>query len=550
MKSYKKAIIIILLSLSLKSTACTISIIDGSVTVDGRPIMWKIRHPDLTTPMILGYRSGAATGHKYNRVVVSGTGFGLNEKGMASGNTGADLYDPNHPDVPAGEDYNVADLSSLPPEILATTDENSIGNGDIVSYILGDCANTNEVRSYIDSIVSTGQSTAQGCFPSVDSSGGASIFEVYHSLWYIEYAALDPDRLLQNLLGFVVRATEFHEHPDGTDNIDIIGRYNSATYNTKQLINSNQLSVQKLIQGTSEPNTGIEVIRYGPYRDLITIADNENRCAMVVHGVLPGEDPNLSTMWVMLGNTNYTIAVPIWVKVTNTPTHLSTSDMWDRAMSLFNKGQELTVQATTIPFEAHLFKLVDDKFLPRWRAKGFPSKTEVTRIERRLADDAYTVLNCLDNVQFDNKAPEISFSCIPEYLTLNFSLNAFDSDGYISSVIWNFGDSQDSNAFNPSHTYSLPGTYLVSCTITDDDGISITDYDYFTVHDVFTGPTHFDIAGEDNFVDIWDFFVLLKHWLDDCGERDWCEGADFNHDEIVDGIDFSILADKWLTTVD
>lgn len=544
MKSCKKTIVIILLSLSLKSTACTMSIIDGSVTVDGRPIMWKIRHPpDLTVPQILGYRPAGFGGHKYSRVTVSSTTFGLNEKGMISGNTAAHFYDPNHPDVPAGEDYNVAPLSSPSSEILATTDEDPITNGDLIVYILGDCANTNEVRSYIDSIVSTGQSAVQGCHPSVDAFGGASIFEVYHSLWYIEYAALDPDRLLQNLLGFVVRATEFHQHPDGTDNIDIIGRYNSATYNTMQLINSNQLSVQKLIQGTSEPNTGIEVLRYGPNRDLITIADKRNRCAMAVHGVLPGEDPNLSTMWTMLGNTNYTIAVPIWVKVTNIPTHLSTSDMWDRAMSLFNKGQESTVQATTIPFEAHLFRLVDDKFLPRWRAKGFPSQAVATRIERRLADDAYTVLDCLDNVQFDNKSPEISFSCIPSNLTLNFSLNSFDSDGYISSVVWDFGDSQGSDAFNPSHTYSQPGTYLISCTITDDDGISITDYDYFTV------PANFDIAGDDDLVNILDFSVLFNNWLCDCGEPNWCGGTDFNHDDTVDGIDFSILADKWLKTV-
>lgn len=543
MKSCKKTIIIILLSLPLKLTACTISAIDGSVTVDGRPITWKIRHPgDPNAPMRLSYWNKISTGYKYNFLSVSGQ-LGLNETGLGSGNTAAHIYDPMYPDVPPDEYYEVADLSLLSMSGDMSTADVNIDNGLLQCHILGNCANVNNVRSFIDDIVSTGCSTAQGCFPLIDASGGVSIFEVYDSNWYIEYAALDPDRLLQNLLGFVVRATEFHERPDGTDNINIISRYNSATYNTKQLINSNQLSVQTLIQGTSEPNTGIEVIRYGPNRELITIADKRNRCAMVVHGVLPGEDPNLTTMWIMLGNTNYTIAVPTWVIVTNLPTHLCTNDMWARAMSLFYKGQEPTVQATTIPFESHLLRLVEDKFLPRWRVKGFPSKAEVTRIERKLADDAYTVLYCLDNVQFDNKAPEISFSCIPRNLTLDFSLDYFDSDGHITSVVWDFGDNQFSNDFNPSHTYSQPGTYLISCTITDDDGVSITDFDYFTV------PTDLDIAGDDYFVDLADFSVLCNYWLYECGEPDWCEGTDFNHDDTVEWVDLSMLVDNWLTTV-
>ncbi|MEO6037792.1 MAG: PKD domain-containing protein, partial [Saprospiraceae bacterium] len=44
------------------------------------------------------------------------------------------------------------------------------------------------------------------------------------------------------------------------------------------------------------------------------------------------------------------------------------------------------------------------------------------------------------------------------------------SDDVIGSWAWNFGDGSTSSEQNPSHTYAVPGTYLVCLTITDADG--------------------------------------------------------------------------------
>ena len=52
------------------------------------------------------------------------------------------------------------------------------------------------------------------------------------------------------------------------------------------------------------------------------------------------------------------------------------------------------------------------------------------------------------------------------------------TDGKIVSIEWDFGDDQFSKKRWPSHTYAKPGTYLVSCTVTDDDGVTITDWKY------------------------------------------------------------------------
>jgi PKD repeat protein len=149
-----------------------------------------------------------------------------------------------------------------------------------------------------------------------------------------------------------------------------------------------------------------------------------------------------------------------------------------RAQSLEAKGNEATVQASTLPVEAHLFDEVN-KLLGHWRSAGTPSVAEMTRVETRMADDAYSLLNCLDNTQANNLAPTVTFNAAVSGGNIwNFTAAVNDADGSISRYEWNFGDQTTSNATAPTHTYGTPGWYLVSCTVADDDGVTITDWGY------------------------------------------------------------------------
>jgi len=78
-------------------------------------------------------------------------------------------------------------------------------------------------------------------------------------------------------------------------------------------------------------------------------------------------------------------------------------------------------------------------------------------------------------------APEATLIASPNGFTINFGVIAKDSDGTIKDIKWNFGDEITSTKLSPLHTYAKAGTYLVSVTVTDDDGVSITDWNYFTV---------------------------------------------------------------------
>jgi PKD repeat protein len=60
-------------------------------------------------------------------------------------------------------------------------------------------------------------------------------------------------------------------------------------------------------------------------------------------------------------------------------------------------------------------------------------------------------------------------------LTVSFvGTNSYDSDGAISSYLWNFGDGATSTLSNVSHTYTAAGTYNATLTVTDNSGAKST----------------------------------------------------------------------------
>ncbi len=58
--------------------------------------------------------------------------------------------------------------------------------------------------------------------------------------------------------------------------------------------------------------------------------------------------------------------------------------------------------------------------------------------------------------------------------TAQFLDQSSDPDGSIVSRLWDFGDGSTSNQQHPTHTYTQPGDYIVSLTVTDDTGLTHT----------------------------------------------------------------------------
>ncbi len=447
------AVLFVMLALPLDARSCNIGVTNGTVTQDGRPLLWKVRMTSGDPDNRIFYKSGP----QYNYIGIAGSvepWMGVNSAGLCTGNS-----------------------------YVGSGGGNASRNRDIIKHILGNFSTVAEVRNYLAQPGST--TNVKGCYPFMDAAGNATVFEINHTNWVYEYDTTNPNRTAQipfgnvSLLGQVTRANEYHQRTDGADDLSIGGRYYSGSYNTCGPMDSGLLSVRTVVQGNNGTN-GYEFMRYGPDRPLSTIATWSVVSSMVVHGVGPAEDPALATMWALLGQSNYSVAVPTWVRVSDVPTHLANGDLAARANSLYGKNNETNTQASTLPFEACLFDEVDE-LLGHWRLAGTPSVEEMTRVEHRMANDAYSLMNCLDNTRYDNLAPTAALSATPADLTLDFEVTAADIDGGIDTYDWNFGDDKTSPDQLPSHTYDAPGWYLVSCTVTDDDGVSATDWQYFDV---------------------------------------------------------------------
>ena len=73
-----------------------------------------------------------------------------------------------------------------------------------------------------------------------------------------------------------------------------------------------------------------------------------------------------------------------------------------------------------------------------------------------------------------NNPPTANFSFTPLTATtddtMQFTDISIDTDGTITSFLWNFGDETSSTSKNPKHRYTSNGAYSITLEITDNDG--------------------------------------------------------------------------------
>ena len=74
-----------------------------------------------------------------------------------------------------------------------------------------------------------------------------------------------------------------------------------------------------------------------------------------------------------------------------------------------------------------------------------------------------------------NLRPDAQLVATTTGLTVAFDgSGSSDTDGTIASWAWTFGDGSSSTPATPTHVYAAAGTYVVSLTVTDDDGATDT----------------------------------------------------------------------------
>lgn len=280
---------------------CTIGVISPRASRDGRPLLWKNRDS--------GYLDNEAVffvGEKYDYITLVNAGqtadawVGVNEAGFA---------------VLNALSYNI------PDSIWG-----GITNGRLMKRALETCATVDEFEALLRETASGPGRENPANLGVIDARAGAAIFEV-GSRHHHRFDAGDPADAAG---GFLVRANFSLSHD--TTNIDTWRFRRARALVTKAAAHDGvdpldlRETARDLCSRDVDPYP-LPCECYPPgHPSALGYVDTDetiNRVTSVssglIHGVRPGEDPRLSTLFLALGQPVITPFVPLWVAAGPTP---------------------------------------------------------------------------------------------------------------------------------------------------------------------------------------------------------------------------------------
>lgn len=388
--------IIVLLLAQIPLFPCTVGVVSGRATVDGRPLLWKNRDTSNPDNKIVYIK---ASGHAFLAVVNAADNEarsiwqGLNDRGFAIMNSlSRDL-------APGPRDY--------------------FGNGLFMRQALESCADVPAFEALLER--TNGKRKVAANYGVIDAEGRACIFETGAET-FTKFDAGDPKAAPQ---GYIVRSNYAFTSPPGTQGGGYI-RFERASHLFQRAASEGRLDYRFILREASrdlvneklhsEPmsQTGIgDPARPLYIRTNDTISRASTVSVSVFHGA-PGPDrPGLATMWTLLGQPVCGVALPLWVRAAEVPkplTGLETAPLCDLAKTIAewlypdqraNMRQYLNVtrllgfQGSGIP--ARLFELEDRVFsatedmLAGW-IESPPEVRKVADFQARIAEETHAAL--------------------------------------------------------------------------------------------------------------------------------------------------------------
>jgi hypothetical protein len=339
---------------------CTIAVLSGDATPDGRPILWKNRDAGYLDNEVVYFNDGI---WKYVALVNAGdlanAWIGVNERGFAILNA----LSYNLPDTVAG----------------------GITNGQLMKTALQRCSTVLDFENYLRETNKTGRENPAN-LAVIDASGGAAVFEAAGRNFVRFDARNAPD-------GFLAR-TNFSLAGD-TSYVNT-WRYRRCRELVKKGLGEDGVDVAYLLQHVARdlhawnldpyplPFRGTPPGYPGSYGYVETTETINRRTSVAggaILGVRPGEDPLLSAFYPVVGPPVVTIPIPVWVAAGPTPPELNgqfTSPLCDLARSRALACYDDYTHSQLI----NTFKLVSGNN----RYAGFLTRAE--RVERWIFPEA------------------------------------------------------------------------------------------------------------------------------------------------------------------
>jgi len=352
-------------SFDLTARACTTAVISGKVTADGRPLLWKNRDTSNIHNEVILLTEGPLRG-----VAVVNAGsrksawMGMNEAGFCIEN-------------------------SLSKDLATKDKKTGPGNGRFMKQALETCKTVADFQKLLDETNQTGRRTLSN-FGVIDAQGGAALFETGPT----SYTMFDANNPATAPHGYIVRsnfATTARDFPANPTPQQLGEIYSAERYcqacSRLEVQKTKGITVDYLIRNLTRDLSGKTGSAFpgtvnGSAKKLPAIIKTDNTIsrtttvsAAVFQGVKPGEDPGLATMWTLLGDPSFSIAVPCWVEV---------QEIADPLVD--DKGAELGEIAITLRAwsKTEDGKAINTEFLPGIWSDLWPVEDNILKLTRQF----------------------------------------------------------------------------------------------------------------------------------------------------------------------
>ncbi len=273
---------------------CTAGVAAGIATVDGRPLLWKTRDAGATDNEVIWNTSGR---YPFVSVITAGmpssSWMGVNDQGFAIINTqSSDLE---------------GEADGLP-----------FHNGSFMAHALQRCATVEEFETLLQETNEEGRNTRTN-YGVLDATGAAAFFETAgHEYW--RYDAADRE------LGYVLRTNfAINGAREGGQTPGSMDRYLQTQALMREFYRTEKIDFMEIartqVRSFGDPAGNVVPLPFtesveghapGYFPHSSSINRNSSVSFAIIQGVLPGEDPRLSTMWTILGQPSTGILVPYW----------------------------------------------------------------------------------------------------------------------------------------------------------------------------------------------------------------------------------------------
>lgn len=278
-----------------ETIACTSAIFTGKVTADGRPLLWKHRDTGEDNNRVEFFK-----GEKYSFTGLVNSPdkggivwIGTNETGFSIMNTAS---------------YNLKDDDVKEMDM----------EGDLMYKALAVCSSLKDFEKFLNNLPRPMRVEAN--FGVIDAKGGAAYYET-NNTGFVKVDANDPAIAPQGYLvytnfSYTGRYNEGMGYIRQQNALDIISRESMFSQITPHWIfNKLSRSFYHSFMGTDLTSPESSPERFtGWVLDQDYIPRRSSTASVAIQGVKPGENPEMTIMWTVLGYPPAGVAVPVLLK--------------------------------------------------------------------------------------------------------------------------------------------------------------------------------------------------------------------------------------------